>query len=349
MTLVGCDLHTRKQQVAVLDTGTGETLEQELSHVGDEVERFYAALPRPVTVGIESTGYALWFHTVMQRLGHTLLVGEAVKIRAMVVRKTKTDRRDARHLLDLLRHDRFPKVWIPDPPARDLRTLLTHRHRLVRIRTMVKNGLHAIALNQRLTLGPALMTQRGLAQLQALSLPPHMTQRRNDSLELLVWLTARVKQLDARLTVAAEADPNARRLMTHPGVGALTALATVLVLGPPDRFPHSKHVVSYVGLAPAVNASADKCRLGHIRKQGSALLRWILGQAAPLAARADADLKRLYFTLLHRRGRPKAKVALARKLLVRLYIMLRDEIDYDEFCRRGRAARATREVVRSPA
>ena len=129
MTLVGCDLHTRKQQVAVLDTATGERLEQELEHAGDAVERFYAALPRPVTVGIESTGYALWFHALMQRLGHTLLVGEAVKIRAMVVRKTKTDRRDARHLLDLLKHDRFPTVWIPDPTARDLRTLLTHRHR----------------------------------------------------------------------------------------------------------------------------------------------------------------------------------------------------------------------------
>jgi transposase len=349
MTLVGCDLHTRKQQVAVLDTATGEMLEQELEHAGDAVERFYAALPRPVTVGIESTGYALWFHALMQRLGHTLLVGEAVKIRAMVVRKTKTDRRDARHLLDLLKHERFPTVWIPDPTARDLRTLLTHRHRLVRMRTMVKNGLHAIALNQRLTLGPSLMTQRGLAQLQGLTLPPHTTRRRDDSLELLAWLTARVQQLDAQLALAAEADPQARRLMTHPGVGTLTALATVLVLGPPDRFPQSKHVVSYVGLAPSVSASADKCRLGHISKQGSSLLRWILGQAAPLAARADTDLKRLYFTLLHRRGRPKAKVALARRLLVRLYIMLRDEIDYDEFCRRGRAARPTQEAVRSPA
>ena len=109
----------------------------------------------------------------------------------------------------------------------------------------------------------------------------------------------------------------------------------MLVLGPVARFPDSKHVVSYVGLAPAVNASADKYHLGHITKQGSALLRWVLGQAAPLAARMDADLKRTYFALLHRRGRPKAKVAVARKLLVRLYIMLRDQIDYDEFCRRG--------------
>src|SRR5262252_6645595 len=161
MTLVGCDLHTRKQQVAVLDTTTGEIAEHQLFHEGRAVEEFYAALPGPVIVGIESTGYAIWFHTLMQRLGHTLLVGDAAKIRAMVVRKTKTDRRDALHLLDLLSHDRFPDVWVPDPATRDLRTLLMHRMRLVRIRTMVKNGLHAIALNYRLARGSKLLRQAG--------------------------------------------------------------------------------------------------------------------------------------------------------------------------------------------
>ena len=98
--------------------------------------------------------------------------------------------------------------------------------------------------------------------------------------------------------------------------------------------------MSYVGLAPTINASADKYRLGKITKQGNALLRWVLGQAAPIAARGDAELKRLYVTLLHRRGRPKARVALSRKLLVRLSIMLRDQIDYTEFRRRGQARRA---------
>jgi transposase len=132
------------------------------------------------------------------------------------------------------------------------------------------------------------------------------------------------------------AHPDAPRLITHPGVGALTALATIVVLGPVARFPDSKHVVSYVGLAPAVNASADKYHLGHITKQGSALLRFDLGQAASHASRMDTDLRRTYFTLVHRRGRPKAKVAVARKLLVRLFIMLRDQVDADEFRRRGR-------------
>ena len=340
MTLVGCDLHSRKQQVAVLDTSTGEVLEQELAHDGDAVERFYRALPPPVTIGIETTGYTQWFHALMHRLGHTVLVGEAAKIRAMVVRKTKTDRRDARHLLDLLKHDRFPTVWIPDPGTRDLRALIAHRVRLVRMRTMVKNGLQAIALNQRLALRSALWTQRGLAQLKALVLLPHTTRRRDDSLELLAGLTTRIDQLDDHLAAIARVDRRAQLLLTHPGVGPLTALTTVLVLGPLARFADSKHVVSYVGLAPAVNASADTQRLGKITKQGNALLRWVLGQAAPLAARADDDLRRRDFSVMHRRGRPKAKVALARKLLVRLYLMLRDEIDYEQFRRSGRAPRS---------
>jgi transposase len=339
MTLVGCDLHSRKQQVAVLDTRTGELVEQELVHEGDAVERFYCALPPPVTIGIETTGYTQWFHALMHQLGHTVVVGEAAKIRAMVVRKTKTDRRDARHLLDLLQHDRFPAVWIPDPDTRDRRALIAHRVRLVRMRTVVKNGLQAIALNQRLALHSALWTQRGLTHLKALALPPHPTRRRDDSLALLAWLTTRIAQLDAHIATVASADPRVQLLLTHPGVGPLTALTTVLVLGPLARFPDSKPVVSYVGLAPAVTASADKQRLGKITKQGNARLRWVRGQAAPLAARADDELRRRYFSILHRRGRPKAKVALARKLLVRLYIMLRDQIDYEEFRRRGRAPR----------
>ncbi len=118
MTFVGCDLHTRMQQVAVLDTRTGEVSERQLAHDGSAIEEFYAALPGPVTIGIESTGYAVWFHALMQRLGHTVLVGDAAKIRAMVVRKTKTDRRDALHILDLLRHDRFPSPVAPSSSAR---------------------------------------------------------------------------------------------------------------------------------------------------------------------------------------------------------------------------------------
>jgi transposase len=252
MTLVGVDLHTREQSVASLDTTTGEWQELRIRHDRDDVEQFYAALQPPVTVAIESTGYAMWFHALMDRLGHTLVVGDAAKIRASVVRKTKTDRRDARHILTLLTEGRFPAIWVPDPTTRDLRALITHRMRLVRLRTMVRNGVHAIALNYRLTLGPSLFTRRGLTALHGLPLPRHTAQRREESLELLTWLDTHIDGLDTQIAAAAAGDPEACRLMTHPGVGPLTALATILVLGPVHRFPSSKHVVSYAGLAPAI-------------------------------------------------------------------------------------------------
>jgi transposase len=140
MTLVGVDLHTRDQSIALLDTETGETRELRLRHEGDEVERFYESLARSVTVGIESTGYALWFHQLIHGLGHRLLVGDAAKIRATVVRRTKIDRRDARQVRLLLREERFPTIWVPDPSTRDLRSLVAHRLRLARVRTMIKNG-----------------------------------------------------------------------------------------------------------------------------------------------------------------------------------------------------------------
>jgi transposase len=133
--------------------------------------------------------------------------------------------------------------------------------------------------------------------------------------------------------------------MTHPGVGPLSALATVLVLGAVTRFPTSKHVVRYVGLAPAIESSAGKHRLGRITKQGNALLRYVLGQAGQVAIKRDPDLKKLYYAVLHRRGRSRAKIAVARKLLVRLYVMLRDQIDYQMFLDRAPAAARRKEMT----
>jgi hypothetical protein len=192
----------------------------------------------------------------------------------------------------------------------------------------------------RLTLGTSLFTRRGVAELQELPLPAHTAHRREESLELLAWLDARIATLERKIAGVAEADPDALRLMTHPGVGPLTALATLLVLGPVARFPTSKHVVSYVGLAPAIASSAGKHRLGGITKQGNRMLRFVLGQAGHTALRADPHLKQLYYRVLHRRGRARAKVAVARALLVRLYIMQRDQIDYAEFRHRGQVKAA---------
>jgi transposase len=345
MIIIGCDLHTRTQQIALLDTETGQVVERRLEHENGEAKRFYEGLKERALVGIESTGYALWFAALLAELGHELVVGDAAKIRAMEPRKQKHDRRDAEHLLNLLVRGDFPRLWLPSVEERDVRVLLEHRHQLVELRTRAKNGLQAIALNYGLARRSRLWSEAGQQALQKLPLREGMARRREDLLRLLAQLDSWIHELDQRLQREAEKREAAQRLMTHPGVGPLTALGTVLVLGPVERFPDGRHVTSYVGLIPQEESSGSRQRFGHLTKQGNRLLRFLLVEAAQSASRLDPALKRVYRRLAFRKGHALAKVAVARKLLIRLYIMLRDEIDYAEFVRRGSHAGMLGEVA----
>lgn len=335
MIIIGCDLHTRFEQIAMLDTETGEWVERRLDHEEGEAKRFYEGLKAPALVGIESTGYTRWFAEMLEELGHELVVGEAGKIRAKETRKQKHDRRDAEHILNLLVKGDFPKIWLPEAGERDVRVLVEHRHQLVELRTRAQNGLQAIALSYGLRRRQRLWSKAGQEELQKLPLREGMGRRREDLLHLVRQLSVWIKELDHRIAQEVERREDARRLMTHPGVGAQTALATVLVLGPVERFPDDRHLTSYLGLIPQEDSSAGRQRFGHLTKQGNRLMRFLLVEAAGIASRYDPRLERAYRRLAFRKGAALAKVAMARKLAIRLYIMLRDKIDYQEFCRRG--------------
>jgi transposase len=335
MNIIGCDFHTRFQQIAMLDTRTGEVMEKALDHARGEARRFYEGLKEPALVGIEATGYTRWFAEMLQELGHELVVGEAAKIRALKTRKQHHDRGDAEHILNLLLRGDFPKVWIPPAEERDVRVLVEHRHQLVELRTRAQNGLQAIALSYGLRRRRRLWSQAGQEELQNIPLREGMGRRREDLLRLVRQLSAWVKELDARIEEEVTRREDAQRLMTHPGVGPQTALATVLVLGPVERFPDRQHLTSYLGLIPQEESSGGRQRFGHLTKQGNRLMRFLLVEAAQTASRYDPRLRRAYRRLAFRKGAPIAKVAVARKLAIRLYIMLRDGIDYEEFCRRG--------------
>ncbi len=148
MKIVGCDLHTRYQQVAMLDEETGELVERRLEHGTGEAREFYAQLPGAVRVGIEATGHKRWFERLLAELGHELWVGDAARIRASAVRKQKTDAHDAALLLELLSTGRFPRLWRPSAKERDLRQLLWHRQKLVWMRNAIGNQLHALAMGE---------------------------------------------------------------------------------------------------------------------------------------------------------------------------------------------------------
>ena len=335
MRIIGCDLHAAQQTIAMLDGDTGEVVEQTLSHDGDTVREFYASIPGPAVVGIEATGTMGWFLRLLEKLGIPCRVGHPAAVRKAETRRQKHDRRDADLLLKLLVEDRFPVIWMPSTEQRDLRALLLHRHHWVRMRTRVQHALQAIALAQGLRRGPTLWSRDGQAVLAALPLPPHAAHRRDELVGLYQHLAAQVDQLDVRVQEAALQRPGATQLMTHPGVGPITALATDVFLGDPTRFSDGKALASYVGMIPSEYSSGPRQRLGALSKQGNPLLRFLWGEAAMHAVRRDPELQRFYRRKLTQKGLGKARVAAARKLGIRLWIMLRDQIGYEEFCRRS--------------
>ena len=334
MWIIGVDYHPSVQQIAWLDTETGETEERRLKHSGGEAERFYRELKEKgfsVRVGMETTGHSRWFERLLGELGFELWVGDAARIRAKQVKKQKNDRQDAQHLLQLLLKDDFPRIWVPTPENRDRRQLLLHRHRLVQMRTRVMNQLQAVAMNEGIRRKRGLWTKQGRAELESLSLPTWTRRRRQELLELVDQFDPSIDQLSQAIEQEGEQQPEVQRLMTHPGVGPITALAFVLVLGTPQRFSCGKQVASYLGLVPSEDSSGNRRRLGHITKQGNTLLRHLLGQAAQSVANSDEEWRRQYAQLAMRRNRSIAKVAMARKLAVRLYWMWRQGYDYQQW------------------
>jgi transposase len=286
-------------------------------------------------VGIEATGHSRWFERLLAELGFEVWIGDAARIRAKQVRKQKNDRKDAEHLLHLMLKDDFPRIWVPSAENRDVRQLVWHRHRLVQMRTRVMNQLQAIAMNEGIRRKRGLWTQRGRAQLEELSLPSWTSRRRQELLELLDRFDPNIEQLTEAVRQEAERRPEVERLQTHPGVGPITALAYVLVLGTPERFRCGKQVGSYLGMIPCEDSSADHWRLGHISKQGNGLLRFLLGQSALSAIRLDDDWRRQYAHLSMRRNHAVAKIAMARKLAVRLFWMWRRGWDYEQWKKFG--------------
>jgi len=218
-----------------------------LKHEGNNVREFYSSLPRPVRVGIEATGSMQWFVNLMEELGIECLVGHPAQIRAAEPRKQKHDRRDADLILKLLAENRFPAIWLPSKELQDLRSLLRHRHQWVRMRTRIQNALQSIALANGLRRGTALWSQDGQNMIAALPLTPHTAYRRSELQAMYEKFEAEIEKLNQRVEEQAGKRSGARLLMTHPGVGPITALATEVFLGDPARFADSKALASYVG------------------------------------------------------------------------------------------------------
>jgi transposase len=309
----------------------------------EEVRAFYRQFTgERVVVGFESSGYAAWFEELLEELGSEIWIGHAAEIRRFARRRQKNDRRDADLILDLLVRGDFPRIHRYSAESREVIQQLRYRQRLVKMRTMVVNSLLFMASSRGVTLRRQLQSQRGQERLRQLPLPPPLAEQRDELCQLLLELRCKIDKVQAWLEAKAEQDVRVQRLRTHYGIGPLTGLCLVHTLECVERFANPRKVTAYVGFDPVEDSSAERRRIGSISKQGSRLLRFYLVEAGQIALRKDQDLARVYKRVLLRRGHAKAKVAIGRRLLVRAFIMLRDEIDYAEFQRRGVAARSSR-------
>ena len=340
----GVDFHARQQTICSLTTEDGVMSTHELKHQNKaELKAFYAQFSGPVLVGLEASGYSPWFEQMLEELGHEVWLGDAVEIRRRARRRQKNDRRDAELILDLLIHDEFPRIHRPAAQSREILRMLRYRHKLVQMRTIIKNSLQALSIQSGLSLRARLFTRAGLEQLQSVNMSPVMQYQRAQWLAALEPLNQRILEAGNWLAQQAAGDARIDRLRTHPGIGLLTALGLVHTLEPLTRFSNQRQVVAYIGFDPKERSSGEKKRYLGISKAGSRVLRFLLVEAVQTASKGDPELKRFYFRLRLRHGQPKAKVAVARKLLIRGYILLRDQIDYAEFNRRAVAARLARE------
>jgi transposase len=332
---IGVDLHPHQQTVSWCDLQTGEIRIEMLLHNTPAVRAFYASMPKAV-VGIEASTQAVWFEALLSELGHQLLVGHPAAIRARARSRHKSDKRDAELLLDLLRKGEFPALWRRDAGSQQVLDILQLRNRFVRQRTQTYNRLQALAHSCGLAKG---RVKNRAFQEALLNCEVNEAQNllRRQLFNLLTQLDLQIAELETLLEQKAEANTQVKLLRTQKGVGYLTALAVVHTLGDVERFPRlSKQVVAFAGLDPLEKSSGGKVKFGGISKQGNWLLRFLLGQAAHLAARHDGRLKSFYKKLAKKKAKSVAKTAVARKLLIKLAIMLRDKITAEEFDQRGR-------------
>ena len=195
-------------------------------------------------------------------LGHQLWIGDAAKIRPATFASRRPISENAGHILTLLVENRFPRLWVADAQQRDIRQLLTHRHKLVGVRTRLKTELQHLALNQGVQKKRQLWNEKGRALLESLPLQGWTEQRRKDLLQLLAVVEPQIEQLDKAVEQAARANAQAVLLMSQPGVGPITSLAFAVTIGEVSRFKHSNQVASYLGLIPSERSSGNKTKAG---------------------------------------------------------------------------------------
>ncbi len=320
---VGIDVHRKRSQVAVV-TGDGTVeLNKNVVNGSEPMLRLIGDLPAGTPVAFEAAFGWGWLARLLEDYGFEAHLVHPLRCKAIASARLKNDKVDAATLAQLLRADLLPEAWIAPAEVRQLRALLRHRAGLVRLGTRQRNRIHAVVADFGYDRSGSYLSGPGRGWLAGLGLPAVSREIVADCLAVIDGLAPVIDRIDGELRLHAKADPRVKVLQTLPGVGQFTALVMVAEIGDISRFPSARKLASWAGLTPTVRGSDRTVRHGHISKQGSAWLRWVLNQAAQTAKRSP-EFAATYAAIAKRRGKKIATIAIARKLLTRAWHLLNE-------------------------
>ena len=318
---VGIDVHRKRSQVAVVAEDGKVQLNRNVVNGVEPVLKLIGDLPAGTPVAFEAAFGWGWLVELLEDYGFDPHLVHPLRCKAIASARLKNDKAGAAILAQLLRADLLPEAWIAPPAVRQLRALLRHRASLVRLGTQLRNRIHAVVADFGYDRTGSYWTGPGRGWLAELDLPPISREIVTDCLASIDALAVTIDRLDGELRQHARKDSRVKVLTTLPGVGQFTALVMLAEIGDITRFGSARKLASWAGLTPTVRGSDLSVRHGHISKQGSAWLRWVLNQAAQTAKRSP-EFSATYAAIAKRRGKKIATIAISRKLLTRAYHLL---------------------------
>lgn len=329
---IGLDIHRKFIYSVIMDIDGNIISDKKLKNDPQVFEKYFENIDKDSKIALESCSCWEYVYDFLADMGFRCLqLANPSRIRLIAESNKKTDRHDAKVLADLLRTNMLPTSYAPTELIRQQRQLTRHRADVGRLKADIKNKIHAILIRHGIDYEFSdLFGNGGIKYLRSLDLPYIDRYKMDNYLSLIRHYDTQILDIQERIKEFVLEMPQVEILKSMPGIGSYSGLMIFSEIGDIRRFSHAKKLASFAGLNPRVYQSGNKCITGHISKQGSKNLRWILVQCAHVAVMHDSNLAKTYHRIRKRRGNKVATVAVARKMLSYIFTMLKNNVKYQD-------------------
>lgn len=327
---VGLDVHKNFVFAVVIDGEGAVVSERKVRNEPGELDRFFKRMDKDASIALESCSCWEYVYDYLSDAGFTnITLANPSRVKLIATSRKKTDAHDAKVLAELLRVNMLPASYAAPNHVREQRLLTRHRASLGRLKAIAKNKIHAVLLRHGINHGFSdAFSVQGTNYVRSLDLPMIDRYQVDQYLELVRHYDVQIKKTDEQIKDYVAFNPEARLVMTMPGVSLYSGLSITGEIGNIKRFNSARKLVSFAGLNPSVRQSGDKCYNGRISKQGNKHLRWMLNQCAHVAIMHDSTLAKIYHRIKKRRGHNIAITSVSRKMLCFIHAMLTHNVKY---------------------